>query len=290
MRRLLDRCIPPEWRDSIQGDLDEIFSARVRAGMPRWRARIAYLLDAAGVAIRFAAERRPRRLPRRREGFMGALGQDLVYGVRALGKAPGFAAVAIVTLALGIGANIVLFAVIDTLLIRSLPFVDADRLMMLWGDHARISKQFGLAELPANTPTYLAWRDENDVFDDLAAMRVNFFNTMFDGEPHRMVSVDVTPSLFDLLGVQPLHGRLFRRDEEELGRHRVVLMGFDLWRTRFGGSEDVVGQTLEMNGERYEIVGVMPRGFRFPENKYLPAPYQFPVKTELWTPLALRRA
>ena len=283
MKQLLARYVPPEWRDSIDGDLEEVFQQRVEAGMPRFLARFLGTWDALGVVVRFA--RAAPKSPRRQEARMDSLRQDLVFTVRSLGKSPGFTAVAVFTLALGIGANILLFAVVDTLLLRPLPFVDAERLTLVWSDHEKISAQLGSHELPVNAPTFLTWRRENDVFEDLAAMRTRSYTTRFDATPQRIVSVATTPSLFPILGVQPAIGRTFHDEEAAEGRHRVALIGHDLWQTRFGATTEIVGMAIELNDEPYEIVGVLPQGFRFPENKYLPAPYQFPEKTELWTPL-----
>jgi putative ABC transport system permease protein len=183
---------------------------------------------------------------------------DIRYGLRLLRKSPGFAAVAIVTLALGIGANTAIFSTVDALLIRALPYADADRLVMVWEDASA-------AGFPRNTPApgnYHDWARLNRAFSGMAATRGASANLTGDGVPEQVVGRAVTPAFFDVLGVKPIAGRMFT-DTEDRSNAQVVLISYGLWQRRYGGDRAVVGKTMLMNGSRYEVIGVMPRGFVF---------------------------
>jgi len=197
--------------------------------------------------------------------------QDLRYGVRMLRKHPGFAIVAALTLALGVGATTAIFSIVDAVLLRPLPYADADRLAMVWEN----------VNLPAyknaqNTPSpgnFRDWRDQNSTFVDLAAIRGGSWSLTDGGEPIRVEGETVSASLFRLLQIEPLVGRVFTADEERAGAAHVVVLGHALWTDRFGSNPSVVGQTIHLNDEPYTVVGVLPRGFHFPDptdQLYLP--------------------
>src|SRR4051794_32414020 len=195
---------------------------------------------------------------------------DIRYGLRLLRRSPGFAAVAILTLALGIGANTAIFSTVDALLIRSLPYADADRVVMIWED----ARQAGF---PRNTPApanYADWARLNHSFSGVAATRGASANITGSGVPEQVVGRGVTPNFFAVLGVTPIAGRAFTEAEDRTGA-QVVVIGYGLWQRRFGGDRSAVGQTLLMNGSRYEVIGGMPRDFVFRNRD-----------VEYWVPIA----
>ena len=189
---------------------------------------------------------------------MDALLADLRYGVRLLRKSPGFTLIAVATLALGIGANTAIFSTVDAVLIRALPYADPDHLVMVWEDASEIG-------FPRNTPApgnFRDWMRLNRSFSAMAATRGATASLTGDGAPEQLIGRAVTPSFFKVLGVAPLHGRAFT-DQEDRARAQVVVVSYGLWQRRYGGDPNIVGRTLTMNGARYDVIGVMPRGFVF---------------------------
>jgi predicted permease len=202
--------------------------------------------------------------------IIGDLAQDLHYGVRMLVKNPSFTIVAVLALALGIGANSAIFSVVNTVLLRPLPYKNPGRLVMLWEEATHLG-------FPKNTPSpanFIDWRAQNTVFEAMAAMVERSFNLTGVGEPERFDGRRVSANLFDLLGVQPQLGRAFRAEEDKPGS-RVVILSNGLWQHRFGGDPRVIGQALSLNGESYTVIGVMPGSFQFPTRR-----------DQLWVPLA----
>ena len=185
--------------------------------------------------------------------------QDLRYGLRMLVKHPGFTAVAVTALALGIGANTAIFSVVNTVLLRPLPYKDPEQLMMVFED----SRAHGY---PRDTPTvanFIDWRDQNQVFESMAAIAGASFNLTGVGDPERLGGYRVSASLFPMLGVSPQLGRWFTPDEDQAGANRVVIMSHRLWQRRFGGDPNIVGRPLTLSGRSVTIVGIMPADFRF---------------------------
>ena len=189
---------------------------------------------------------------------MDAFLADVRYGLRLLRKAPGFTFIAIATLALGIGANTAIFSTVDAILIRALPYADADRIVMVWEDASA-------AGFPRNTPApgnYHDWARLNRAFSGMAATRGASANITGDGVPEQVIGRAVTPAFFDVLGVKPLVGRTFT-DAEDRSNAQVVLISYGLWQRRYGGDRTVVGKAMLMNGNRYQVIGVLPRAFVF---------------------------
>src|SRR6266496_1862369 len=183
---------------------------------------------------------------------------EIRYGLRLLRKSPGFATIAIATLALGIGANTVIFSAVDALLIRALPYADPNRIVMVWEDATA-------AGFPRNTPApgnYTDWARLNRSFAGIAATRGVSANITGAGVPEQIVGRAVTPNFFSVLGVKPAIGRTFT-DEEDRATAQVVVISYGLWQRRYGGDSTIVGTTILMNGSRYEVIGVMPREFVF---------------------------
>src|SRR5256714_1113378 len=202
---------------------------------------------------------------------MEALIKDIRYGFRSLWKRPGFSAIAIITLALGIGANTAIFSLVNAVLLRPLPFADPDRLVMIWEDAA-------FAGFPRNTPSaadYVDVKKQNHVFTDVAAMDFRTFNLTGDGQPEKVEARGVTANFFPLLGVKPIAGRWFVAEEDKPGAADVVILSNALWQQRYGGESNIVGRQLLLNGEKYTVAGVMPPTFQFLDSK-----------VGMWVPIA----
>ncbi len=202
---------------------------------------------------------------------MESLLKDIRYGVRTLLKHPGFTCIAVLTLALGIGANTAIFSVVNAVLLRTLPFREPDRLVMVWEDAA-------FAGFPRNTPApanYADWKAQNQVFEDMATFDQRSFNLTGDGEPEKIEAYGVTANFFGLLGVAPVLGRVILPEEDKPEANKVAMISYSLWQQRYGGERSVVGREVLLNGERYTVVGVMPAGFQFMESRI-----------GLWVPIA----
>ena len=203
---------------------------------------------------------------------MESLLRDIRYGFRSLLKHPGFAAIAVLTLALGIGANTAIFSVVDVVLLRPLPYPEPDRLVAL--RDSNLTKQPDSQVAPGH---FVEWQKQTTVFSTLEAYRTVSYNLTGDGIPERLLAGRVSVGMFKMLGVQPITGRDFLTDEDQTGREKVVLIGEGLWQRRFGGDSRVVGKAIKLSGESFTVVGVMPASFRLPDQR----------ERELWTPLAL---
>jgi putative ABC transport system permease protein len=186
--------------------------------------------------------------------------QDAAYAVRTLRKAPVFSAVAVATLALGIGANTAIFSVINGVLLKPLPFEHGERIV-----HLKQPVSHGDIPDVQFSPTELTdYREQSRSFDALVEYHTMSFNLIGQGEPHRVQTGVVSANYFDVLGVQPLHGRGFRAGEDELGAAPVLLLSYDFWKTRLGGDPTIVGKTVEMTDRLHTVVGVMPPLPQFP--------------------------
>ena len=190
-------------------------------------------------------------------GWLEALWQDLRYGARMLFKQPGFTAIAALTLGLGIGANITIFSVVNAVLLRPLPYPDADRLVFLWSE----APAQNIRERASAYANVADWREQNKSFEDIAASDPTVVTLTGAAEPEQVMSVRASANLFPLLGVAPMLGRTFTADEEQQ-QARVVVLSHGLWRRRFGASPNVLGQTLEIDGVSSQVIGVMPERFR----------------------------
>ena len=185
------------------------------------------------------------------------LARDAGYGLRQVRRNPGFSFVAIATLALGIGGMTATFSAFDTILIRPLPYADAERLVMVWDDLSRK----GTKSYPAPAE-WLVWRRDNTAFADIALTQPAAATLSGDPEPEQVPARKTSANLWGVLGVKPLIGRAFTEEEDEKGV-RVVVISHGLWQRRYGGSPDIVGRTIAVNDVAYEVIGVMPREFYF---------------------------
>src|SRR5262245_30050374 len=188
---------------------------------------------------------------------METLRQDLSYGLRALFKNPGFTAVAALSLAIGIGANSAIFSVINALLLRPLPYQDADHLAILW----QRSPGLNVAQDWFSPGQCVDVKTQNQVFEHVAVTIGASFNLTGQGGPEHVDGARVSSSLFPLLGAKALLGRVLLPQEDEPGKAATVILSYGFWRRRFGGSPDVIGKTLILSGNSFEIIGVMPPGF-----------------------------
>jgi predicted permease len=187
--------------------------------------------------------------------------QDLRYGARVLARRPAYAAIVIVTLAVGIGATTAVFSVVNGVLLRPLPYPDPQRLVMVW-ENDRLNGKPRYPVAPAN---YEDWRAGNGSFDHLAAYGGGGGRMAAGSEPFHVNVTVATTNFFDTLGVAPLLGRTFSADDGVPPRHRVIVLGYAAWQTHFGSDPGVVGRTVSFNEAAYRVIGVMPRGFAFPE-------------------------
>jgi putative ABC transport system permease protein len=199
---------------------------------------------------------------------------DLRYALRTLLKQPGFAAVVVITLALGIGASTAIFSVVNAVLLRPVPLHNSDRLQVIWGHFRALN----IERLPAKAGEYLDYADQKQVFDAVAAYAEHSFNLSSAGEPERIRGSIVSANLFVMLETQPSAGRLFTNDEEH-----VVVLSDAFWQRRFGSDRGIVNQSIVLDGESYTVVGVMPDGFQFPH-----ASFSWAEPADVWVPLDSR--
>ena len=269
-RSTLEREMDTELRFHVEAHAEEL----VRQGVPRQealrRARLAF-----GGIERVKEEGREAR----GVGMLDEWRQDLRYAVRVLRKSPGFAAVAILTLALGIGANTAIFSVVNAVLLSPLPYAEAGRLVLV----KEVLPKASSVPFDVSAPDIAQIQKLNHVFERLAGFRVWTYEFSGNGEPQRVTADRVGSEFFRVLGVQPILGRGFLTDEEAEG-HQVAILSYGFWQRRFAGRRDVLGQTFSLDRKPYTVIGVMPQKFVFP----LPGLGQG-VPADLWVPLGLTK-
>src|SRR6266566_1390637 len=192
--------------------------------------------------------------------------QDLRYGARMLLKNPGMTFVVILALALGIGANTAIFSVVNAVLLRPLPYDEADRLVFL------NEKSPVLDEMSISYPNFTDLRNQNHVFEKIGVYNRNSYNLTGAGEAERILTAQVSADLFSALRVNAALGRIFTNDEDKPGGTPVVVLSYGLWQRRFGGQTSILDQPLTLNGKSYTVIGVTPQD------------YQFPSRVEMWVP------
>jgi putative ABC transport system permease protein len=254
----------PEWPDDVAEELRQHLDDQYRE------------LRAAGAshddALRAMADD-VNAVRSRRSGLRPELiAADVRYAFRTLRRNPGFAIVVLLTLALGIGANAAIFSVVNGVLLRPLPYRDADRLMVIWGD----LKRPGLNDIPASAGEYVDYRDRTHAFEQVAAYDTVGFNLTGGGEPERVDGAIVSTTFFSLLGASAQVGRTLVADEDQPGRDDVVVLSHSLWTRRFSANPAIVGQTIPVDGRPAQVVGVMPAAFQFPDRSI-----------EIWKPFLL---
>ena len=202
---------------------------------------------------------------------MEALLKDIRYGIRSLLKRPGFTAIAVMTLALGIGANTTLFSFVNGILLRPLPYKDPGQLVVL----DETAPKQGIKSFSVSFPNYVDWRAQNQVFEDIGIYSEGNYSLVGGGDPEQIPGAAVSQGMFEILGVAPILGRTINADEDRPERNDVVILSHGLWQRRFNSDANVLGQSLIVQGKPRTIIGVMPAGFKFPET------------AELWLPMAL---
>ncbi len=198
------------------------------------------------------------------------LAQDFRYAMRGLRRSPGFAAVAIITLALGIGANTAMFSVIEAVLLRPLPFANPGQLVRMYETEA------APGTYPFTGPDFLDWKAQNRTFQDMTLFGWgNALNLSGAGSPEHVVGMPTEANFFSLLGARPLLGRTWAPGEDQPGREQVAILSYGLWQSRFGGDANVINRVIELNSRKYTVIGVMPPSFRYP------------ARAQLWIPLLM---
>ena len=204
---------------------------------------------------------------------MRTLAQDIRYALRMLRKNPGFAAVTVGVLALGIGANTAIFSVVNAVLLKPLPYPDAHRLVVV--PHVPPQDIFpGMKTFSVSPANYFDWKAQNDVFEKMTILVADRMTLTGSGQPESVATAYVSADFFAVLGVRPLAGRLFASGDDEAG-HRVAVLSEELWKTRFGSNPGAVGSDFVANGETYTVIGVLPAGRGFPEDSRLWVPLTF---------------
>jgi putative ABC transport system permease protein len=200
---------------------------------------------------------------------MEALIQDLRYAFRVLIRKPGFTVVAVIALALGIGANSAIFSVVNTVLFHSLPYKDPDRLVIIYHTYPKLN----LPNAGVAAPSYIFFRDNNKAFEQVGTAMQWQVNLTGEGEPEKLQGTAISSNFFSTLGVEPAYGRSFSTDEDQPGKNKVVIISHGLWQRRFGGDKSVLGKDIVLDGESHPIVGIMPSGF------------QLRGETDIWRPI-----
>ena len=264
-RRTAERDLQDEMRFHLEMEAQR----HVAAGVPPAEARRRAARDFGGVE-RFKEDVRDERGAR----WFQDLGGDLRYGVRTLRRRPMFTAMAVLTLALGIGATTALFSVVKAVLLTPLPFGNPDRIAVLW------SAWKGFDQTWLSYDEFEAYDSGIRAFENVGLFTDGAVNLVEGGEPERIRAGFVTEDVFSILGVQPLIGRGFTTEEDRFGGDRVIVLGHALWQRRFGGDPSIVGRQIDIGGNPRTVVGVMPAGFR------LPLDFGGAGVTEMWLPLA----
>ena len=269
--RLWKPSVDEEVRRELDYHLDMMEQDLIARGMDREAARAAARAkfgDAARIGEECRSIGSQRDREQRRFEWIAELRHDTRYALRQLRANPRFAVVAILTLAVGLGAVTTIFGIANAVLLRPLPFADPDRLVQAW-ETTPIGQDFSVSE-----PNYLDWRGRVRRLSDIGAFSPRTPSIRGDAGAERLVGVAATHSLFTVLGVTPLLGRTFAAEEDRIGGDtRVVVLSYALWQRRFGGDPRILSQPVELDGTTHRVIGVMPRGFDFPD------------RTEVWVPL-----
>jgi predicted permease len=246
-------------RTRIEAELDEevrttyemLVDEKLRTGMPVAEARRLAAADFGGIE---PVKERVREV--RVGAWLEDLARDLAYALRGIRRSPGFAAVSIATLALGIGANTAVFSMVDGAVLHPIPFPDADRLVAIYGTSKKATKN------AISYQNFLDWQRQTHTFDELAAWRTETFTLSGSGRAEQLAGVMVSSSFFPLLQIPPIAGRVFTADEDRRGQAPVAVIGEGLWERRFGRDLRIIGQPLALNGRSYTVIGVMPARVR----------------------------
>src|SRR5215475_10326944 len=252
-----------ELSDELAFHIERQTAENVRAGMTPEQARRAAMIEFGGVESMKEECRETRKT-----NWLNDFAQDVRYAGRVLKNSPGFTVIAILTLALGIGANAAIFSVVNATLLKPLPFRNPGKIVSLW------QTESAPGSYPLTGEDYLDWEAHNKGFADMALYSWPASANLSVGDSPESVSViQIEPNFFTMLGVQPQIGRTFAAAESVKGSNHVVILSNAFWKSRFGGSREIVNQTVSLDGEPYTVVGVMP------------AWYRLPAEAKVWTPL-----
>jgi putative ABC transport system permease protein len=262
------------WRDATLKDIEEEMRSHVEMeietnierGMRPDEARLAAMRSFGNLG-----RLRDLAYDVRGGGMVETLWQDLRCGSRMLLKHPSFTFIAVLTLALGIGANTAIFSVLNSVLLRPLPYEAADRLVWIWDSNPSLD----YPRFPSSGLNFKDWQQESESFEHMSAFTGWSFNLTNEGEPERIQGAMASSDFFPMLGIKPVMGRVFLLEEEKAGSHRVALISYSLWQRRFASDPDIINRSITLNGESYSVIGIVPADFR----TLYPA--------EIWTPLAL---
>ena len=203
---------------------------------------------------------------------METLNKDILYGLRQLRKRPGFTAIAVITLALGIGANTAIFSVVNAVLLRPLPFKEPDRLVRVW--HTPPAKSFpGMPTFAVSAANFIDWQRDNHVFERMAILNYHGLTLTGVSQPQQVDACAVGAGFFETLGVAPMLGRVFSPEEDQPGHTNEVIVSYRFWQQHLGANRDIVGHNITMDGQNFLVTGVMPESFRFPDF------------AQIWTPM-----
>ena len=257
-----------ELAEELESHLQMHIEDNLRSGMNPAEARRQALLKLGGIE-----QAKEKYRDQRGIAAVETVLQDIRFGLRMLRRNPGFTAVAVLTLVLGIGANTAIFSVVNAILLRPLPFPDPGHLMMIW--HTPPQKSFpGVARFVVSPANYLDWRDQNHVFDQIAAIGFRSLTLTGMGQPESVTGAAVSADFFSVLRVRPSAGRGFVADDDQPGRDNVVMVSHEFWQSHFGSDENILGKTIKLDEQSYVVIGVMPPKF------------EFPSRVQLWMPLA----
>jgi putative ABC transport system permease protein len=245
--------------------------------------------DVQAIRSDLRQERASRNEERERRDWWAGLRMDAQYAMRSLRKNPAFALSAVATLALGIGATLAVFTVVNGVLVRPLPYKDPEDLAMIWMTMPR--QDGNLDELPLTSGFYADLERDSKTLQ-MAVFRSWGYSLSDAGgtEPEPVAGARVSPALFDVLGVRPFIGSGFEKSASQPGSPRVAVISHALWQRRFGGDRSIVGKQITLSGESFMVTGVMPAGFTFPRGAELPSPFGFADRTDLWTPFVFDSA
>jgi predicted permease len=210
--------------------------------------------------------------------------KDVRYGIRGLLKRPGFTAIAVLTLALGIGANTAIFSVVNATLLRPLPFKDPERVVMLWGFLPKMAQTTD--KLPSSAANFLSLREQNHSLENLAAFRSWSWQLTGGGEPELLRGARVSSDFFQAVGASPILGRSFTPEEDLPNRAPVAIISHSLWQRHFAADKNAIGKTMTLSGRNVMVVGVMPDGFQFPGGANMIPGLQFALQNDVWMPIA----
>jgi predicted permease len=271
-------AVEAELKDELRFHFDNEVEKYKRTGMADEEAKRSARL-AFGCEEQVTQDCRDARGTRMAETIM----QDLHYGLRSIRKNRGFFSIAALTLALGIGASIAVFSLVNAILLKPLPYPNAGHVVMIW----REGPLAGVGDMPFAPGEYSILARSATAFQNLGAFKKDSFNLTGVSDPELLEGVRVTAGFFPTLGVTPALGRIFIQEEDQAGREHVVVLSNRLWRSRFGADPGIVGKTVHLNGSPYFVIGVMPASFQFPNQEGIPSLLDLPRETQLWVPLAL---